>query len=107
MFFLRSVAPHVFQLIKTAAFRQHDVDHNIHIVDQDPLQGLLAFVFIGDFIAAVLRGFFYVVGYCFHLGSTPGLANDKEVGNCFGYLPEIKGNNIFTFFFPEWPVLLF
>ena len=54
MFFLGGVAPHIFQFIKTTAFWHHDMDHYIHIIDQYPLQGLCAFVFVGEFATVLL-----------------------------------------------------
>ncbi len=59
MLLLGSVAPHIFQLIKTAVFRQHDVNYYIHIIDKYPLKGLSAFVLIGKFIANSTHLFFY------------------------------------------------
>ena len=86
MLLLGSVTPHVLQFIKTAIFRQHHVDHYIHIIDQNPLIGLSAFVFIGEFIAILLHFFFHRIGYGLHLGGAGSLANDKKIGYSFGDL---------------------
>jgi len=96
--FLGCIAPHVFQLIEPAAFRQHDMYDDIDIIDQYPLKGLSPLVRIREFAAVALRGFFYMIGYGFHLRAAPGFANDEEVRNRFGDLPQIKGNNFFSFF---------
>ena len=53
--FLRGVTPHFLKFIEASVLRQHDVDHYIHIIDQDPLKGLSAFVFIGEFVAMFLH----------------------------------------------------
>ena len=74
MLLLGSITPHVLQFIKTAIFRQHHVDHNIHVIDQNPLIGLSAFVFIGEFFAIRLHLFFYRIRYRLHLGGAGGLA---------------------------------
>jgi hypothetical protein len=47
-------------------------------------------MFIGEFVAAFIDFMFHKIGYSFYLGSTSGLADDKEVGNCFGYFPEVE-----------------
>lgn len=86
MLFLGSVAPHIFQFVKTAIFRQHDVDYDIDVVDQDPLHGLSAFVLIGEFIAALPHFLFHRIGYGLYLGGAACLANDKEIGDGFRYL---------------------
>ena len=86
MFLLGSIAPHIFQLIKTTIFRQHDVDYYIHIIDQDPLHGLSAFVLIGEFIAVLSHFLFHRIGYSLYLGGAAALAYDKKVCDGFGYL---------------------
>jgi len=86
MLLLGSITPHVLQFIKTAIFGQHHVDHHIHIIDQNPLIGLSAFVFIGEFIAILLHFIFHRIGYRLHLGGAGSLANDKKIRYCFGYL---------------------
>ena len=83
MILLRSITPHVLQFIKTAIFRQHHVDHDIHIIDQNPLVGLSAFVFIGEFIAILPYLFFHRIGNGFYLGGTGGFTNDKKIRYCF------------------------
>jgi len=83
MLFLRSIAPHIFQFVKTTIFRQHDVDHHIDIIDQDPLQGLSAFVLIGEFIAVLPHFLFNRIGYCLHLGGATCLTYYKKV--CYGF----------------------
>ena len=80
---LGSITPHILQFIKTAIFRQHDVDHYIDIVDEDPLVGLSAFVFIGEFVAILLHFFFHRIGYGFDLGGARCLAYDEKVSYCF------------------------
>lgn len=82
---LGGIAPHVFQLIKTAVFRQHDVDYDAHIIDQYPLKGLPAFVLIGKFIAIFHHPSFYRIGYRFDLRGATRLTNDKKVRYCFWY----------------------
>jgi len=86
MLLLGSIAPHIFQFVKTTIFRQHDVDYYIDIIDQDPLHGLSAFVLIGEFIAALPHFLFDRIGYSFYLGGAASLTNDKEVGDGFRYL---------------------
>jgi hypothetical protein len=39
-----------------------------------------------------------MIGNRFHLRTAPGFTNDEEVRYSFGDLPQIKGNNFFTFF---------
>ena len=96
---LGSVAPHVFQLVETPIFRQHHVDHNVDIIDQNPLKGLSAFMLIGEFIAIPLHFLFHLVGYRLYLGSAGGLTNDKKIRDRFRYLSEIEGDDIFTLLF--------
>jgi len=98
MLFLGCIAPHVFQFIEPPAFRQHNMYDDVYIIDQYPLEGLSSLVRIREFTAVALCGFFYMIGYRFHLRTAPGFTNDKEVRYCFGYLPQIKGNNFFSFF---------
>ena len=81
--FLWGVAPHVFQFIKTAVFGQHHVDDHIHIIDQNPMVGLSAFVFIGKFITIRLDLVFYGIGDRLHLGGAGCLADDKKICYCF------------------------
>ena len=87
MFFLGSVAPHIFQFVKTTIFRQHDVDYYIDIIDQDPLHGLSAFVLIGEFIAVLPHFLFHRIGYSLYLGGATRLAYNKKVCYGFRYLP--------------------
>ena len=99
MLFLWGVAPHIFQFIKTAVFGQHHVDDDIHIIDQDPLVGLSAFVFIGKFVTIVLDLILYGVGDGLHLGGAGSFADDKEICYCFRDLSEVQGDDVFAFFF--------
>lgn len=84
--FLGSITPHILQFIKTAIFRQHHVDHYIHIIYQNPLIGLSAFVFIGEFITILPYFLFHRIGYGLHLGGAACLANDKEIRYSLGDL---------------------
>ena len=86
MLFLGSIAPHIFQFVKTTIFRQHDVDYDVNIIDQDPLHGLSAFVFVGEFIAVPSHFLFDRIGDSLYLGGATGLANDKKVCDGFRYL---------------------
>ena len=97
MILLRGIAPHVLQLVKTTIFGQHHVDHDIHIIDQYPLVGLSAFVFIGKFIAIFSHFFFNGIGDSLYLGGAGPLADDEKVRYCFWYLPKVEGNDIFAF----------
>ena len=81
--FLRGIAPHILQFIETAIFGQHDVDDYIHIIDQDPLIGLSAFVFIGKFITSPFDLLFHRIGYGLYLGGTGCLTDDKEIRYAF------------------------
>ena len=96
--FLGCVAPHILQFIKTAIFGQHDVDYDIDIIDQNPLIGLPAFVFIGELIAALFHQFFYGIGYSLYLSGAGSFADDKEICYCFRYFSQIQGNNFLAFF---------
>ena len=98
MILLGSITPHILQFIKTAIFRQHHVDHDIHIVDQNPLIGLSAFVFIGELVAILPHLFFYGIGDGLYLGGAGGLANDKKVRYCFGDLSQVNRNDLLTLF---------
>ena len=93
------IAPHVFQLIKTAVFRQHDVDNYINIVDQYPLQGGSAFMLIRKLIAISPHFFFNRIGYCFDLGSAAGFTNNEKIRHGFRYLSQIEGYDILRFLF--------
>lgn len=83
MLFLRGIAPHVLQFIETAIFGQHHVDYYIHIIDQDPLIGLSAFLFIGKFIAIFPDLFLHRIGYGLYLGGAARFTDDKEIRYCF------------------------
>lgn len=63
------------------------MNHDVHVIDQDPLQVLLSFVMIGRFAAVLFDGFFYGIGDCPDLGLVICFANDEKIGNSFGYLP--------------------
>ena len=91
------VAPHVFKLIKTAAFRQHDMDNDINIIDQYPLHGGFAFMLIGKIIAIFPHFFFHRIGNCFDLGSAAGFTNNEKVRYGFRYLSQIEGNDVLCF----------
>lgn len=99
MVFLRGIAPHIFQFIKAAVFGQHHVDHNIHIIDQNPLIVLSAFMFIGKFITVFPDLFFYGVGDRLYLGGAGCFTDNKEICYCFRDLSEVQGDDIFAFFF--------
>ncbi len=93
------VAPHVFQFVKTAAFRQHDVNDNIHKVDQYPLHGGPAFMLIGKLLAVFSHFFFYTVRYCLDLSRTAAFANNEKIRHRFRYLSQIEGYNVVGFLF--------
>ena len=96
---LGGVAPHVFQLVKPAAFRQHDVDDDIHVIDQDPLKGSPAFMLIGKLFAILLYQFLYRIGNRFYLGCATGFTNNEKIRHCFRYFSQIEGNDILRFLF--------
>jgi len=96
---LGGIAPHVFQLVKTAAFRQHDVDDDIHIVDQYPLHGGPAFMLVGKLIAIFPHLFLHRIRYCFDLGRTAGFTNNEKIRHRFRYLSQIEGYDIVGFLF--------
>src|SRR4051794_12827347 len=55
------IAPHFFELVKFSGFGQHDMHHYVYIIDQNPLLGLAAFMFIRGFSALYLYVLFYKV----------------------------------------------
>lgn len=93
------IAPHLFELIEVATFWQHDMDYYIYIINQDPLQGLLAFLFVGNFFTAFFNLDFHKIGNCLNLGVAAGFANYKEVCSSLLNLPKVKGDNLITFLF--------
>jgi len=99
MLLLGGVAPHVFQFVKTAAFRQHDVNDDIYIVDQYPLHGGPAFMLIGKLIAIFSHFLLYRIRYCFDLSSTAGFTNNKKIRHRFRYLSQIEGYDVMGFLF--------
>src|SRR5579863_10556886 len=99
MLLLGGVTPHIFQLVKTAALRQHDVDDNVYKVDQYPLHGSPAFMLVRKLIAIFSHFLLHTVRYCFDLGSTAAFANNKKIRYRFRYFAQIEGYNVMGFFF--------
>ena len=92
------IAPEFFEAIEFTWFGKHDMNYHIHIVDEDPLFGLPAFMLERNFAAIIFYSFFNIIGNGFLLVVIIGLADDKKIGNRFGNFPEIEANDLFSFF---------
>ena len=92
------ITPHFFQFVKLPAFGQHDMHYHIYIINQYPLLCLPALVFVGHFTTFIFYFIFNKVGNGFNLGITVGLANNKKIGNGFGYLAKVEADDVFAFF---------
>ena len=103
MFFQRCIAPHFFQLVKLAGFGCHDVHHDVDVIDQHPLQVLLALVAVRDLAQLFLHLFFHRIGDGPDLGLVVGLANNEEVSHGLRYFTQVEGNDVFAFFILDSP----
>ena len=75
------------------------MNHDIYVIDQDPLLGLAAFMLVRKFTGFIFYIFFYKIGYCAKLVRIACFADDEKISNSFGDLAEVKAGNILTFFF--------
>lgn len=98
VFLTHGIAPHFFQLIKFPGFRQHDMDHHIYIIDQHPLQVLVAFMMIWILTTLLPHFILHVFGYSPDLGLVAGFTDNKEISNSFIDFAEIERNNVSAFF---------
>ena len=99
MFFQNCIAPHFFQLIKLTLFGHHDVNNNIHIVQDHPMHIFFAFIVVWRFTAFFLYFIFNKIGDGSDLWLVIGLADHKEICNSLMYFSKIKGNDVIALFF--------
>ena len=102
MLFSRSVTPHFLQFVKLTGFRLHNVYHHVYIVSDHPLSGLATFMMKRNFAQFLFYVIFNIICDSLYLSGTAGFTDNEKISNCFGNLTEIKGDDIFPFFFPEW-----
>ncbi|MDB5253528.1 MAG: hypothetical protein JWP27_2697 [Flaviaesturariibacter sp.] len=74
------------------------MDNDIHVVEQDPLQGASAFVVIGVLTALFVHGILDRIGDCPDLGCVCGFADDKEFGDSLADLSQIERYDVLTLF---------
>ena len=93
-----SVAPKVFNFVKLPCFRIKNMDHRVKIVHQNP------FCRAGPFRMRRhgMEFFFYLFvdafGNGFHVGIGIAFADDKKISRGFAEFPQVKLNDVFTFF---------
>src|SRR5690242_16395303 len=99
VFFPISITPHFFQLIKFSRLGLHHMHHDIHIIDQHPMQLLVPFMMIRGFAAF----FFYLVHYIIrdrpYLRLAACFANNKKIGDSFFYFSQVKREYMLSLFF--------
>ena len=98
MFGEHCVVPHLFELIELSCFGLHNMYHYVHVIDEHPLQMLIAFVFIRVFAAKLLYLILYILADRPDLCVAGCLADHKEISYSFRYFPEVERNNVFAFF---------
>jgi hypothetical protein len=103
VFFQGCVAPHLFQAVKFSLLAQHHMDHDVHVVDQNPLQVLLSLMVVGVLAAMLLHGIFYSIGDRAYLGGVRCFANNEEVGNSLGDLTQVERDHVLTFLILDGP----
>ncbi len=101
MCFDAGVTPHFFQAVEFTLLRQHDMYHDVYIVHQYPLQGLGTFSLVHIFACGFFYPVFDIIGYRLYLWRTGNFTYDEKIGYGFRDLPQIKGNDVFPFFFPD------
>ena len=79
------------------------MDHDVHVVDDHPLQVLLALVVVGGIAAVLLHRIFHSVGDRAYLGLVVCFANDEEIGNSLGDLAEVERDHLLAFFILDGP----
>src|ERR1043165_592072 len=94
-----SIAPHFIKRIKFTGFREHYMHHNTYIIDQNPLQSLVSFVFVSVFVAVFFYFFLYKFANGPHLLGVACLAYHKKVRYGLIYFSKVKRNNFFTLLF--------
>lgn len=101
MFCEYGIAPHLFEPIEAAAIGMHDVNHHIHIIDEHPLQLLLAFLMKRTFVAIVFYLVDNIIGNGPDLGGIARFANNKEVGNGLVDLSQIERYDLLSLFLTD------
>ena len=90
MLFIDCIAPHLLEPVKSPRFGQHDMNDNINVVYDDPLEGLYAFVPIGTFRTFIFYFHLNKISNGFDLRMAAGLTYYKEVCNSFMNFPKVK-----------------
>ncbi len=93
------IAPHLFQAVKLPGLGQHDMYHHVHIIDEDPLLRLPAFMLIRKLTAFFFYLVLHFIGDRFEQSRVIGFTDNKEIGYGFGYLAEVEADDIFAFLF--------
>lgn len=92
------VAPHFFQAIELAGLSQHHMNHNVHVIDKNPLQAGASFLVKRHFVAGCFNMIGNLVGNGFELSVVIHLANHKKVSYCLGDFSQVKTYNMLAFF---------
>jgi len=74
------------------------MNHYVHIIDQNPLQRLAPFMFVGRFTALFLHFMLNKITDSFYLCGTGGFAYDKEICGSFRYFPEVETDDMLSLF---------
>ena len=99
VFFSNGITPHLLEPVELAVLAEHDMDNDIHVIDEHPLAGLVAFRMIRVFIEQAFYLGLHVLRDGPDLWLIVCLTNDKEIRDCFIDLTKVQGDNVLTLFF--------
>ena len=75
------------------------MNHDVDIVDQDPLKVFVSFVVVRMFITYFLHFVFYIFRDRPDLWLVTGFTNNKEISNGLIYFSQVERDDVFTLFF--------
>lgn len=101
MFGKQGIAPHFFEPVEATAVGMHNVNDHIHIIDEHPLQLLLALLMKRALGAAVFDLIDNVIGNGPDLGGIARFTNNKEIGDGLVDLSKIERYDLLSFFLPD------